>query len=445
MVSSSVRTMSFLSNQTVSTRREVSTDNRTDEFAKMMDKSINNTKETIRNEKSQADKVEDKPTLKDEAVEDKVYEKVESKEPDDMAVEEKLHTEDVVEDLDEMPEEVSEEILNVIAMILNINVNELKASIEEMGITANDLLDTNSVTELVMNMKNIDSKFDLLVNEDATNAIKDIGQAIEDIIAKMEQSDISKETVIDVNAVDEVVVMEDVEETPQDENVTMKSEGNAENVTENTANMSVSETEARVDTSSQEFNSDGEKDSSKDESKAIDDNAYDVIGDLKGEILNEIEEALSERVDEDIQARIINQITENVTVAVKESVKSLEMQLYPEHLGKVSVLLSSEENGITAKITTETEMAKKAIEQQLTILKDNFDKQGLKVTDIEVTIASHGFEQNLDKESDRGGEQQKRSRGVRRDLLDEVNGISNEEEKENIVMQTLGNTVSYLA
>ena len=65
------------------------------------------------------------------------------------------------------------------------------------------------------------------------------------------------------------------------------------------------------------------------------------------------------------------------------------MQLNPENLGKVTVMLATEESGITAKITAETEMAKNAIEQQLTILKENFEKQGLKVTEIEVTIASH--------------------------------------------------------
>ena len=92
-------------------------------------------------------------------------------------------------------------------------------------------------------------------------------------------------------------------------------------------------------------------------------------------------------------------------------------------------------------------MAKNAIEQQLTILKENFEKQGLKVTEIEVTIASHSFEQNLDKESDNKEQQQNRNSGIRKSLLDEINGIQSEEvvEEKDIVMQTLGNTVSYLA
>ncbi len=447
MVSSSVRTMSFLSNQAVSTRREVATDNKTDDFAKMMDQSINKAKDISKSDSHQVDKSDGTTTVHENDALESVNETVESeKTVEEISVDEELNTENIDEDvMEEMPEEISNEILNVIASILNISIEELKQTVNELNIENKDMLDIDSITKLVMDVKNVDTKFDLLVNEDASNAIKDIQKAIEDIINKMEQSGNENNTMTEglenndtsvIEVVEQLSLKENTDEIPKKESVESKEiQVDGEKLD--------GKTQVNIDT--KEFASGEEKDSSKEETKDVDDNSFNTIGDLKNDVISEIENLLNDKVDENVSTRIINQITENIAVAIKESVTSLEMQLYPEHLGKVSILLTSEENGITAKITTETEMAKNAIEQQLTILKENFEKQGLKIADIEVTIASHGFEQNLDKENNREDGRQNRSRGVRRDLLDEINGASNDEEKENIVMQTLGNTVSYLA
>lgn len=446
MVSSSVKTMSFLSNQAVSTRSEISTDNKTADFAKMMDESINKVKDTdVKDEVKQESKIEDSSTVKENEFDKKFEESKNVSETEEQAQTEEVSKEvsqEITEDIpEEMSQEVSEEILNVIAVILNVPVSELKNSLEQLDISSEDLLNVNDVTDLVMDMKNIDTKLELIINEDASNAIKDIQQAVEMVMQNAKQnentSDISLVTDTQVQVMDETV-QENPKETVED-----TVENDSKEMPETAAN--VTSVEADSKTEGQEFNSNSQKDESDKHDVQMKDVLENPLNDLKGNILNEIEVALDERVNENISARIINQITDNISVAIRESMTSLEMQLYPEHLGKVTVVLATEEGGITAKITAETEMAKNAIEQQLTILKDNFEKQGLKVTDVEVTIASHSFEQNLDKNDSNNENQQRRTGRIRKSLLDEVNGIAEEEEKENIVMQTLGNTVSYLA
>lgn len=438
MVSASVRTMSFLNNQAVSTRKDVSSDNKTDDFAKMMDKTINKAKDAgAKTEVKAENKTEEKSEISETEFDKKYKEVVENEEvsPEEKVVcDETIAEEDIVE---ELPEEVSNEILSLLADILNVTVDEIKASLENLNIESKDLLETENVTKLVMDLKGLDNKMELLVHNDANDAIKEIGKAIEQLLEKVNNEEL---TVLEDDvqltdklvATDEVVQKNDeVVEEPEQEGVPTETVVKTNNEVEN------KETGFEGNNNSQE--------------KSTDDNKAEVtnnntLEELKGNIINEIQVELEERVDETISTRIVREIAENISVAVREKMTSLEMQLNPEHLGKVTVILASEESGITAKITAETEMAKNAIEQQLTLLKENLDKQGLKVTDIEVTIASHGFEQNLDKEDKNNEGQQKKNSGIRRSLLDELNGVNVEEEKqEDIMMQALGNTVSYLA
>ncbi len=442
MVSSSVKTMSFLSNQTVSTRSETLTDNKTSEFAKMMDNSINKAKDVnVKSEVKQENKTEeDYKVEKDSETEASKLKESETKDNvsdngEVSKVDEVVETEEMPE---EMPEEVSQEILGVVAAILNVSVEELKNNLEQMNIDVSDLQNVSDVTKLVMDMNNISNKMELLVNEDASEAIKDIQKAVEEVLKNADNKENVNPAGTEFGSGLQAKVAENSKEFVEvkDDNATDAKAEIAENVTANAANETLQETTGDAD-----GNEEGAANQESDEKGIVD----NPLNDLKNNILNEIEVALDERVDESISTRIINQITENITVAMRESMTSLEMQLYPEHLGKVTVVLATEEGGITAKITAETEMAKNAIEQQLTILKDNFEKQGLKVTDIEVTIASHGFEQNLDKNNEGNENQSKRGNGIRKSLLDEIDGVSEAEETENIVMQTLGNTVSYLA
>jgi flagellar hook-length control protein FliK len=72
----------------------------------------------------------------------------------------------------------------------------------------------------------------------------------------------------------------------------------------------------------------------------------------------------------------------------------MELQLNPEHLGKVNLTLSSKEGLMSAHFVVENDLAKEAVESQMFILKETLDQQGIKVETIEVTVASYTFDQN---------------------------------------------------
>lgn len=148
---------------------------------------------------------------------------------------------------------------------------------------------------------------------------------------------------------------------------------------------------------------------------------------------------------------VIRQITEKITITSKEDVTSMELSLHPASLGNVSVHLTSTKDGIVAKFMAQNEIVKEAVESQMVMLQQKFEEKGIKVTSVEVTIASHGFEQNLEEgnHNEAQGENPKNKKNLRRINLSEIKDIDESlEEEERLSAQMMamnGNTVDFSA
>lgn len=96
---------------------------------------------------------------------------------------------------------------------------------------------------------------------------------------------------------------------------------------------------------------------------------------------------------------IMKQIMDYMHVKVKEEVTEMEMQLHPASLGTVNLQLTARGGSITAQFTVQNETVKSAMETQIVQLKEELESQGVKVEAVEVTLASHGFERNLNEQN----------------------------------------------
>ena len=151
---------------------------------------------------------------------------------------------------------------------------------------------------------------------------------------------------------------------------------------------------------------------------------------------------------------IISQITQYTKVTVEQTQSSIEMQLNPAHLGKIYLQVMSRDGIITAQLAAQNEAVKQALESQAAALRENMSQQGLKVEAVEVTIASHEFEQNLENqrqqaEAEAEADRQKNG-GSRRSLnlenLDEISDTLTEEESLMAqIMLDNGNTMDMTA
>ncbi|MBQ9767917.1 MAG: flagellar hook-length control protein FliK, partial [Lachnospiraceae bacterium] len=112
---------------------------------------------------------------------------------------------------------------------------------------------------------------------------------------------------------------------------------------------------------------------------------------------------------------IANQIMEQIKIVIKPDQTNMELQLNPEHLGRVNLTITEKEGMMTAQFTTQSEVAKEAIESQMAALRETLQNQGIKVESIEVTVSEFGFERDRDARQSEEGEsgKQKRRGGFR--------------------------------
>lgn len=107
---------------------------------------------------------------------------------------------------------------------------------------------------------------------------------------------------------------------------------------------------------------------------------------------------------------IIRQIVNQISIANTTGESVIEMQLNPENLGKLYINVTEKNSEITARIAVSNEAVKNALESQMATLRENLQDANIRVNDVEITIATHEFERNLEQnagnENGRQGGQQ---------------------------------------
>ena len=105
--------------------------------------------------------------------------------------------------------------------------------------------------------------------------------------------------------------------------------------------------------------------------------------------------------------QVFQQVESGMMRSLADGTKQLSIQLTPENLGAVTVLLSMKNKELTAILRPESPEAAKAIEDQLHNLRLTLEQQGLKVERLEVrpqlqdstSHAGQGFDQNQGREA----------------------------------------------
>ncbi len=131
---------------------------------------------------------------------------------------------------------------------------------------------------------------------------------------------------------------------------------------------------------------------------------------------------------------IIEQFVERARVTLTDDLSKMEMQLNPAHLGKLYLEITQQEGAVAAKIQAQNAVVKEALEAQLVDLKQNMEQAGIRVDSVEVTVASHEFERNLEQDAKRQEQQAKeqekslKQHRLFRNSLDGLTGLMSEEE-----------------
>lgn len=362
---------------------------------------------------------------------------------------------------------------------LQVSPEELQAALSELELSMSDLFDTANLAEVFQFFETDMPLVDLLVDPefqevmsqfqqltDQVAEVLDIDleaamkqfetlQKTDDVIAQDVVVDVSEETSADIKQAQEMP--EPVKEVKETAATPIRMTSETEEVVVSTENELPEETIVPVKETAMEQSGQEEQQTANSEEEELptpildkQDNTVEKKTDVTHTTVSathvenhavvtpEGDVAIEQSVKVVDLQNLVNELTEYVRVqAGNHTVSSIEMQMNPMNLGKMFVEITSQQGEITAKIATQTEAAKEAMEANVTQLKENLEQQGIKVSAVEVTLESHGFEQNL--QEDGSKEQQQLAKEMQREnarmnlnlnemTLDDLQGLMSEED-----------------
>jgi len=87
-----------------------------------------------------------------------------------------------------------------------------------------------------------------------------------------------------------------------------------------------------------------------------------------------------------IKDQVLQQIVQKANILIYGGQQQINIQLKPEHLGQLSLLISVENGAVTAKFHTDSQQVKQLLEASLPQLKQELQAQGMKVQQVDVSV-----------------------------------------------------------
>lgn len=352
-------------------------------------------------------------------------------------------TDNPIEDTEEISEEdvtaiaeVIGQIMQTIAEVLDIPVEKVEDALNTMQLEATDLLDASNITDLVIEITDAESPMDIMTDEELYADVKAITEKVNDAVKELSDK-------IGIEPKEVVTVAKNIENEELIGHNQFEEGIDAD--TENVAKtLVVKDTTSKEDTKKDSGEQHGNAELASDFNRSVIDNLKESINDAKTV-------PTASYTTNDME-NILNQVQENLRVNLKEEMTEMEMNLHPASLGNVKVQVAAKDGVITANFMTQNETVKAAIESQIVELRESMNEQGIKVEAIEVTVASHAFDENLSKEgehtttSDEEAKKKKiRSINLNDDMMTEDEETDDEIRIAKDMMARNGNTVDYLA
>jgi len=393
----------------------------------------------------------------------------------------------------EKVEAVAEEIKDVIKDELDITDEELEKAMETLGLTILDLFNPQSLAQLVTEITGETDSVALLMNDSFKNILDNVStltnqllddlkisfEEVKEIVLpelKSENLEINEELVkVDLptenpskleevlddnqnlNPVEPQVVL--TEQIKPMEGESVKPQQNIQTDINNPVEMKP-QVDDNNNSSKQEFDFSKNAKTANDTPKAtheatvVHENL--IVGQQEAAIEYSVEqEVVTLPTGETVRAEsIVNQLVEQAKVLTDAESTTMEMTLNPEGLGKIFMEVTQKGDVITAKIFTENDAVKQALENQMATLRTELNQNSTKVTSIEVSVGAHEFERNLEqnardesrREEQMSKQSSKRNSRINLNSLDELSGIMSEEDM--LIAQMMkdnGNTLDFQA
>lgn len=377
--------------------------------------------------------------------------------------------------------EKAAQVLTQVADQLSVSEEAVTEAMQELGMELTDLLVPERMTELVMTLTGED-QMSLLTDEALYNTLQELTA-----LTKEAGEELMNELSLTPEDLKSMLEKQGGAQTAEQEaDTTLSGMQDAQdqvpvtNTDEKTSGLMTAETKERTDLTQQTDQShmtdnvqdktqqnavqaaagqrtDEDSAQTKENGESLADGGQGFAEHLMNRT-NEFLEALTQETDAPdtyVDAgQIMKQITDFMRTHLNAQGSSVELQLHPASLGTLNISVTAKDGIVTAQFTAQDEAVRAILENQVAELRNRLDEQGVKVEAIEVTVASHEFERNLEQnanqDADERGEAGAKRRTTRRLNLDELGEEDAEEldDAEQIardMMRIHGNRLDYLA
>lgn len=392
---------------------------------------------------------------------------------------EKKDTVEVTEEIADEVQNLEESVIEVIAEEYGVDKETVLAVLDEMGLRVSDLFDTQNLAGFVMQLTGLSETEAVLFDDSFLNVMETLNDLKTELMKELDltlaefdefvaqlKAFTTEESKMPQPEASEVLdapleTTPKAETAPKAETVAKQTAETLDEQLETDSTKTVEtesaeneRTEEQKDVPSVETKTETSADKQESESFRNTDSNESVVMNNHTQTVNAETPKMQTSTYTSVEPmQIIEQIAEQVRVFNNTDSTTMEMQLNPENLGKIYLHISSEEGIVNAHFTATNETVKEALEMQLATLRENLTQAGVKVDAIEVTIASHEFEQNLEQnhgQTEEESQQKDAVTGKRRNLsmdsLDELSGIMTEEEMlATQIMKENGNSVDLTA
>ena len=306
------------------------------------------------------------------------------------------NTQSTLSDNSDKLTDAGEKIKDFLKEKLGVTDEEFEKAMADLGLCMQDLLQPANLTDLVVELTGVEDAVAIITNAGLSETLTDVidyaKQLVSDVQAGRELTPVPAEAVQTV----------DTAQADTQENTVAMAAPVAKEIQDNTAAESTAVLE---DVLKSKLTLEGAENKTSDSGTGKQENAQtqtkaEAVNEIAGNLSQNIQDVFANAVQEAAQVNpveVVRQVVDAVKVIQKESLQSIEVQLNPENLGKLHITVSARNGVLTAEIATQNEQVKRAVESQMSMLKENLESQGIKVDAVEITVQSHAFEggQNL--------------------------------------------------
>lgn len=313
------------------------------------------------------------------------------------------HLEDVyIKEENSDTEEAIFTILQQLMAVLNVSQEELTETLETMGLSVDALLSEENFSQLLDQLTKTDELL-LSLDSEQVKEINKIWSELEQLQVPTSYKDID-------------MALEEVEEF---KNVSMLEVPFISNEVQGVKRVEVDEKNANARES---------------KGMIVENNISQEILGLKIPIQsfeitsqvrlweNNTEQPISNMVSKGVVDQIIEKIEINQLLRSNEII----MELTPKELGKLAFKLTEQNGMITAQVRVDSERTKEMIMDNIHVLQESLEKQGLSVGGFQVDVRGNESQKHMEQQ------QQKASKRIQELINREIEALSNEEMKEEV-------------